>query len=54
MIWAGIVMAFAAGMLVGAAVAWDKAFIKGKAWGYQLGAEKREGDDIMARIRSLL
>lgn len=54
MLIASVIMAWAAGMLIGAAIAWDRAYLKGKAWGYQLGCEKREGDDIMARIRSLL
>jgi hypothetical protein len=54
MLIAAVMTAFAAGMLLGAAIAWDKAFLKGKAWGFELGFTARHcnGDDFEDRIRS--
>lgn len=54
MLIAAVIGAWVGGMLIGAAIAYDKGYLAGKAWGLQLGAEQREGEDIMARIRGLM
>ncbi len=54
MLIASAITAFIAGLLIGAAAAWDKAFIKGKSWGYQLGCERRDDLDALDRIRRLM
>lgn len=56
MIIASVIIAWVAGMLVGFAIAWDKAFLAGKSWGFQLGFTARHcnGEDFEDRLRSLM
>jgi hypothetical protein len=54
MIFAAIVIAWIAGILIGAAISYDQGFNAGKSWGYQLGSERRGDQDMITRIRSMM
>jgi hypothetical protein len=49
-----VVIAWIAGILIGAAISYDQGFNAGKSWGYQLGSERRSDQDMIARIRSMM
>lgn len=54
MLIVSITMAFIAGLLIGAVAAYDKGFLAGRKWGYQLGSERADDLVRIDRIRSLI
>lgn len=49
-----LVLGLAMGVLIGMAMVWDSRFNAGRRYGYSQYCEKVEGEDAIARIRSML
>ncbi|MET4187660.1 uncharacterized membrane protein (UPF0136 family) [Bradyrhizobium sp. JR1.7] len=49
-----VTIAFVAGLLLGATLAWDKAFEAGKSWGLQVAIPPLNDQTVIDRVRAVM